>query len=233
MKVIRNNQRFLTETDWLKSRHSFSFGHHYDPTNMGFGALRVINDDFILPNSGFPPHPHRDMEIITIVEHGTLTHIDSMGNRGEIKSGEVQVMSAGVGIEHAEFNSDKSESLELFQIWLEPAGRNLKPRYDQKKFTFIDNSQTLIVDHIHFAQDSGALGIYQNAKIWYGKYSHRHETDLIISPSRLAYIFIIEGQISIGEYILNLRDAIAISTPAEYDLEIQANTKFLLFDIPV
>lgn len=232
MKVIRNKDRYLTEIDWLKSRHSFSFGQHYHPDNMGFGALRVINDDFILPNNGFPPHPHRDMEIITIIEHGTLTHLDSMGNKGEIKSGEVQVMSAGIGVEHAEFNADKSESLELFQIWLEPSAKNLLPRYDQKKFNFIENSQTLIVDHIHFASDSGALGIYQNAKIWYGNYLHQHQSNIVISKNRLAYLFVISGNIKIGEFKLAQRDAIALSELGEYDFDISKNTKFLLFEIP-
>jgi redox-sensitive bicupin YhaK (pirin superfamily) len=231
MKFIPANQRYFTEISWLKSAHSFSFGQHYDPENMGFGALRVINDDWIKAQNGFPPHGHRDMEIITIVEKGILTHQDSMGNIGEVRAGDVQVMSAGTGVEHAEYNNH-DEDVELFQIWLESSARNLPPRYDQKKFDLIDNAQTLLVDHLHFAADSGALGIYQQAKIWYGKYTHDHTVDFVVSPNRLAYIFNITGKLTLNDYNLSDRDALAIEEVGEYQLKISPNTKFLLFEIP-
>jgi quercetin 2,3-dioxygenase len=231
MKFFPASDRFYTETSWLKSYHSFSFGHHYDPNNMGFGALRVINDDWIRGESGFGPHGHRDMEIITIVEKGILTHKDSMGNVGEVKAGEVQVMSAGTGVEHAEYN-DHKEDVELFQIWIESSARNLQPRYDQKTFTFTENAQTLLIEHLHFAADSGALGIYQSAKIWYGLYKNAHTVTFTIEPKRLGYLYIIEGSAIINGATLNRRDALGLEEVGEYSLEIAAGTRFIYFDLP-
>src|SRR6185369_13889460 len=164
-KVLhRAEARGISDHGWLRSRFSFSFADWYEPTRMGFGALRVINDDTIAPLGRFGMHPHADYEIITIPLQGSVTHEDSMGNRGEVGEGEVQAMSAGSGVVHSEYNASSTESLELFQIWIAPNVRDARPRYSQKRFDATGRKnkwQTLV------AEDGvgDALAIYQNARI--------------------------------------------------------------------
>ena len=131
--LTRSNERGHTQIDWLNSRHSFSFGNFYDPDRMGFGPLRVLNDDWIEPGNGFPPHPHRDMEIVSVAIEGQLQHKDSLGNGRIIEPGEIQYMSAGSGVVHSEFNPSESKAAHFLQIWIEPTEKGLSPRYEDRK----------------------------------------------------------------------------------------------------
>jgi redox-sensitive bicupin YhaK (pirin superfamily) len=150
--VRRADQRFHTQTNWLNSFHSFSFGPHYDPNNMGFGTLRVLNDDVIAPGQGFGTHPHRDMEIVTWVVKGAVAHQDSSGGQGVIRAGEVQTMSAGTGIRHSEYNASETEPVHLLQMWIEPAQPGLTPTYAEKAFPEGGRRNRLCWREINFAR---------------------------------------------------------------------------------
>ncbi|KAF0214212.1 MAG: hypothetical protein FD178_2601 [Ignavibacteria bacterium] len=144
LEVLRSEERGRTKIDWLDSYHSFSFGEYYDPKNMGFGPLRVINDDLIQAGAGFPTHPHRDMEIVTIVTQGAVAHRDSSGGEGIIRVGEVQKMSAGKGIFHSEFNASDKEVLKLYQIWIMPNQNGLKPGYEDIRYDVAEKKNKLL-----------------------------------------------------------------------------------------
>ena len=145
-QITRSNERMHTKIDWLDSNHSFSFGAHYDPERMGFGPLRVVNDDIVAPGGGFPAHPHQDMEIISIVWEGQLEHKDSMGNGRVIQTGDIQYMSAGSGVVHSEFNPSSEKPVHFMQIWIEPNAKGLEPRYaDQPIIGEVDNEWKLIL----------------------------------------------------------------------------------------
>ncbi|MBD2138534.1 pirin family protein [Anabaena sp. FACHB-1237] len=154
-----------SQTSWLNSYHTFSFSHFYDPQRMGFRALRVINDNFIAANAGFPTHGHRDMEILTYVLSGAVEHQDSLGTGSIIRAGEVQIMSAGTGISHSEFNPSSSEELHLLQIWILPDTQSLKPRYEQKEFNIIDNPGSLQLIAAKDG-DNGAITIHQDVNLY-------------------------------------------------------------------
>jgi redox-sensitive bicupin YhaK (pirin superfamily) len=149
---------------WLKARHHFSFGSHYDPGNMGHGSLRVWNDDEIAPNTGFPPHPHANMEIITYVREGAITHQDSLGNKGRTEAGDVQVMSAGSGVRHSEYNLEPTKT-KIFQIWIEPTTQGGQPTWGAKPFPKSDRSGNLVTIASGFADDKDALPIRADARV--------------------------------------------------------------------
>ena len=163
-----NNRLGQANHDWLKSKHHFSFANYYNPVRMGFGKLRVVNDDWVAPETGFPAHPHKNMEIISFIRSGSITHQDSTGNKGVTKEGEVQVMSAGTGIVHSEYNRSKTP-LTFYQIWIETNKQNVTPRWESKKFpTNFTPNLTLLVSG--YAEDkSKALFINQEARIYAGK----------------------------------------------------------------
>jgi redox-sensitive bicupin YhaK (pirin superfamily) len=162
-QLTRSAERMHTQIDWLDGYHSFSFGHHHDPERMGFGPLRVVNDDRVAPSGGFPSHPHRDMEIVTIVLEGELEHKDSMGNGRTIQAGEIQYMSAGTGVIHSEFNPSADRSVHLMQIWIEPSEIGLKPRYaDQRLASAELNTWNLLLSSDGRA---GSMAIRQDAEL--------------------------------------------------------------------
>jgi len=216
---------------WLKSRFSFSFADWHDPARMGFGALRVINDDIIAPKSGFELHAHRDMEIITIVTAGAVTHEDSMGNREDIKAGEVQVMTAGTGVTHSEYNH-KSEPLTLFQIWIMPRMRALSPRYAQWDFSSpIAGASQLLVspdgegESLLINQDAyiSRLTVIMGAEVIYQ----------IMHPGNGAYIFVISGEVSIAGERLGARDAIGVSEINQITIISSSETELLVIEVPL
>lgn len=220
-------------TDWLDSYHSFSFGDYFDPARMGFGNLRVINDDAIAGGGGFPTHPHRDMEIVTLVFDGTLAHRDSLGNSSEIKAGEVQRMTAGTGIRHSEFNASPTQPVHLYQIWILPEARDLAPSYEQKMFSRTDtlNAWKLVgsrdgrMDSVSYHQD---LDIYR-ASLESGK-----TLDLHVPRTRMLWLQIASGTVSFGTQKLQKGDAFAIAGEAlELSLLGRENTELILFDQPV
>ena len=186
-------ERFHSELDWLDSWHSFSFGSHQDPNWMGFGPLRVINDDTIAAGQGFGMHPHRDMEIITVMVDGALTHADSMGNSAVLSAGEVQRMSAGTGIVHSERNQT-SATCRLLQIWIEPAQRGVQPAYEQKPFAIGDGWTALIEPEASGA----AMAIERPVRLWRAQLQGQQQLPLPTTAERLLWIQMIDGELTLN-----------------------------------
>ncbi len=232
MQAVRRSQdRGYFENNWLKSFHSFSFSDYYDPKHMNFRNLRVINHDFIAVQSGFPTHPHRDMEIITYVLKGAVAHKDSMGNQTQILAGEVQVMSAGSGITHSEYNPDPKQQLELLQIWLTPNRGGIKPNYGQRQYSQQDKlNQFKLIASIDQAEDS--LKINQDVRLM-GTYLEAGKSLTYEVPgNRYAWLQVAEGEIEVNGETLKKGDAIAVDSN-EKSLKIKAlqSSDFVLFDL--
>ncbi|MCX6715202.1 MAG: pirin family protein [Candidatus Uhrbacteria bacterium] len=230
-----NNERGTSDIGWLSSKFSFSFADFYDPDLEEFGTLRVLNDDTITPNAGFPPHSHRDMEIITIPIRGALKHEDSMGHSEVVSAGEVQVMSAGSGVMHSEFNASATEPVSLFQIWIQTAVRGVTPRYDQKRFDWQSaphNQLQLIVSND--ARDE-SLMIHQNAFFSIGIYDAAQKgTYKLQNASNGIYLFVIDGRIHVGDQELTSRDALGVTDASQIDFEtIALDTQILLIEVPM
>jgi len=195
---------------WLDTRHHFSFADYYDPQRMNWGALRVWNDDAIAPKQGFPPHPHRDMEIITYVREGAVTHQDSLGNRGRTEAGDVQVMSAGSGITHAEYNLE-DETTRLFQIWIMPDQRGGEPSWGARPFPKGDRSGRFVVLASGFAEDTDALPIRTNARVLGATIKAGETIDYPIGAERHGYLVPAIGAIEVNGTRAGARDGVAIS----------------------
>ncbi|MGY3214619.1 pirin family protein [Mucilaginibacter sp. HD30] len=227
------NERGTSDHGWLKANFSFSFASYYHPDKIHFGALRVLNDDIIAGGMGFGSHPHDNMEIITIPLSGALEHKDSMGNKGVIHAGEVQVMSAGTGVKHSEFNHSKTEAANTLQIWLFPRDRNVEPRYDQKDFktSFKQNQLTTLISPDKNAE---ALWINQDATFAMGSFDAGQQIDYNITrPENGAYIFVLEGAVKINDQVLSKRDAIGIYDVSSIVIDTQENTRLLIIDVPM
>jgi len=219
---------------WLKSFHSFSFANYYNPQKMHFGVLRVLNDDEVAPSMGFGTHPHDNMEIISIPLSGELKHKDSMGNEAIIKTGEIQVMSAGTGIQHSEFNASTSDPVKFLQIWLFPNTKNVTPRYDQ-----IQLPDLATHNHLHQvlspnAEDAG-VWIHQNAWFHMGTFDAGTAQSYTLKDARNGlYLFMIEGSIEIEGETLGARDAIGLSDLNEVSFtSTSENTRVLLMEVPM
>ena len=195
---------------WLNARHHFSFANYYDPSRMGWGAIRVWNDDEIGPNSGFPAHPHSDMEIITYVRKGAITHKDSMGNEGRTGAGDVQVMSAGTGVRHAEYNLEP-ETTTLFQIWIEPKRTGGSPSWGAKPFPKSDRTGKFAVLASGFEDDAEALKITSAARVWGATCAKGEPAELTLDPSRHAYLVATQGPILVNGVRAEARDGVAIT----------------------
>lgn len=236
MKLRPGKERGYFEIDWLKSHHSFSFGDYYDPKNMGYSDLRVLNHDFVAPSSGFPTHPHRDMEIISYVLNGVIEHRDSMGNKARINAGEIQVMSAGRGVQHSEYNPDPNHTFELIQIWILPDKAGLAPGYTQKEFKKTDrkNRWQLLVSP---TAEDGSLKIHQDAKIWATTLDNKAALDRQLDPDRKYWLQVADGKIQLqslsGEFQLEKGDALAITENEVKNFKItaQAESDLLLFSL--
>ncbi|MFP4529205.1 MAG: pirin family protein [Candidatus Kapaibacterium sp.] len=233
-KIIHHaDERGKGDYGWLKTRYSFSFARYYDPERMGFGALRVLNDDRIAPGAGFDTHPHDNMEIITVPLSGSLRHSDSSGEGGVLTSGEVQAMSAGSGIYHSESNASEDDWLTLLQIWIQPARRNVDPRYAQKKFP-ADERQNLFQTLASPNPDDDALLINQNA--WVRRASidaGKSLTYEIRAEENGAYMFVISGDCEIAGEKLSDRDAIGISEAREFTIKAGSDCDIIVFDVPM
>jgi redox-sensitive bicupin YhaK (pirin superfamily) len=227
------NERGHNDIGWLKANFSFSFGPYYNPAKVHFGALRVLNDDIIAGGTGFGTHPHDNMEIITIPISGALEHRDSMGNTGVITAGEVQVMSAGTGIQHSEYNHSKTENANTLQIWLFPKEMNIEPRYDQK--SFIDelkpNQFATLVSPV---EDGNALWINQDAVFSMGDFDAGQQVKYDIKiPGNGAYIFVIEGAAVVDGTTLNKRDALGVEDTSSITIDTEAKSRILIMEIPM
>lgn len=228
--IHRASERGTTEAGWLHSKHSFNFGNYYNPYRMGFGTLLVLNDDTVEPGQGFGTHHHENMEIISIVLEGALEHKDSMGGHGIIKANEIQVISAGSGIDHSEFNHSKTKNVKFFQIWIEPKERNLKPRHNQKKFLPKDRKNRLQVV-VSGNKSDKALYIHQDAKLSIGSLDKGKKISYSVTPQNGAYIFVIKGNIEVDNEKLNEKDAIAISDTKTIDIAALSDSEILVIDV--
>ena len=214
---------------WLKARHHFSFASYYDPGNMGHGALRVWNDDEIAPNTGFPGHPHANMEIITYVREGAITHQDSLGNKGRTEAGDVQVMSAGSGIRHSEYNLEPNTT-KIFQIWIQPNGAGGEPTWGSKPFPKADRSGKLVTIASGFAEDKEALPIRADARVLATTLRAGESASYSPQTSRHLYLVPATGEVEINGVRVNARDGAAISDEAKLKITALEDSELVLVD---
>lgn len=226
--------RGLANHGWLESRHTFSFANYHNPERMHFGVLRVLNDDIVAAGKGFGKHPHDNMEIISIPLEGDLEHTDSMGNVAVIKSGDIQVMSAGTGITHSEFNKNKDSLVKFLQIWLYPNKRNVKPRYDQLSLD-VKQRRNKFQQILSPNPDDEGVWIHQNAWFHLGNFDKDYETSYKLkSPQNGVYAFILKGSAEIAGTELNSRDGFGIWNVQNIKIKSKtANTEVLLMDVPM
>lgn len=218
---------------WLNTHHTFSFANYYNPERVHFGALRVLNDDRIAGGEGFGMHPHDNMEIITIPMKGVVEHKDSMGNHGTISAGEIQVMSAGTGVFHSEFNGDKSIPLELFQIWVFPNERNVAPRYEQISIKDLEKKNEFYQIVSPNPNDEG-MWIHQQAWFHLGDLSAGWEGSYTLKGKDSGvYVFVIEGNAVVEGIELNRRDGLGISETEKFNIKVNADSKLLLMEVPM
>ena len=215
---------------WLDTRHHFSFANYYDPKRMRWGHLRVWNDDIIAPHTGFPAHPHRDMEIITYVRSGAITHQDSLGNRGRTEAGDVQVMSAGSGIIHSEMN-EENEATQLFQIWIMPDEKGLPPSWGTKPFPKEQRSGSFITLASGLPGDTDALPIRANARLVAATLKAGQSTEYHIAPGRKVYLVPASGEIEINGVIAAAGDGVAISDESLLKVSAQQDSEIVLVDV--
>ncbi len=231
--IHRANTRGVADHGWLKSYQSFSFAGYYNPDRINFGALRVLNDDIVTGGMGFGEHPHDNMEIISIPLEGELQHKDSMGNVATIKAGEIQVMSAGTGIYHSEYNSDPSNPAKFLQIWLFPNQRNVKPRYDQ---IVLDNNKKrneFIQILSPNANDAG-VWIYQNAWFNLARFDKDYSQSYSLHQKENGlYIFVLNGKIEINGQILETRDGFGIWDTDSVNVKALDDAEFLMMEVPM
>jgi redox-sensitive bicupin YhaK (pirin superfamily) len=212
---------------WLQSEFSFSFANYFDPARMGFGKLRVLNDDIIASANGFGMHEHDNMEIVTLVTEGTLAHKDTEGNGGILHRNDVQVMSAGSGLAHSEINNSTEEPVKLFQLWIESKEENIKPHYDQKTFMFPDN---VLVPVASGLGDEGALYIHQDARILVGILLSGNTQDLKIGIGSGVFAMVVEGSATIGTEKLGYRDAVEITGTESVAISTELGCKLLIVE---
>jgi redox-sensitive bicupin YhaK (pirin superfamily) len=230
MKMIRRaNERGHAEHGWLDSYHTFSFANYYDPKWTGFRALRVINDDLVMPAMGFGTHPHRDMEIITYVLSGALEHKDSMGNGRVIRPGEVQYMAAGTGVQHSEFNPSKTEAAHFLQIWIVPEKKGLKPRYAEKSLNDAPKGRFNLA--VSRAGGEGGVTINQDTDLYLARLEPGDETSHLLKPGRYAWVHVAEGEVTVNDEVLKAGDALALSDETQVRAVANKPSQVLLFDL--
>lgn len=231
IQVRKNAERGRFDHGWLDTRHTFSFAEYYDPQHMGFSVLRVINEDRVSPESGFPTHGHRDMEIVSYVLDGALEHRDSLGNGSVIRPGDVQRMSAGTGVRHSEYNASDREPVHFLQIWILPDARSLTPSYEQKHFTPAELANRLRLVASPDGRD-GSVTIHQNAFLYATKLEHgvpaRHE----FAPGRRGYVQVFNGEIHANGVRLSTGDGARIELEDTLELAADSPAEVLLFDLP-
>lgn len=236
MKTIfhKANTRGHANHGWLDSYHTFSFSGYHDPERVHFGALRVLNDDTVSSGMGFGTHPHENMEIISIPTSGDLEHFDNMGNRQVIRQGDVQVMSAGTGIQHGEKNKNQDQEVKFFQIWVFPNKKNVTPRYDQKSFAPADKHNKLLTVVSPIGTSDGGVQIHQNAWFSLGNLDKGLATSYILrNKNNGVYAFVIEGDVTINGKQLNRRDGLAISETDRLDIIVDTDSQILLMEVPL
>ncbi len=235
MKTIYHNAdtRGHANHGWLNSYHSFSFANYHNPERMNFGTLRVLNDDTVAAGRGFGTHPHRNMEIISIPLKGDLKHMDDMGNATVIKEGDIQVMSAGTGISHSEFNNSKNSEVKFLQIWVIPRTQNVAPRYDQvqlRKLAQGADFYQILSPH----KDDQGVWIHQDAWFHIGEFTE--EKTKVYSVNKKgngAYIFVLDGEVSINGQKLKERDGLGVWETTDFEIKAQKNSRILVMEVPI
>jgi hypothetical protein len=230
MQLRRAQDRGQADHGWLLAQHSFSFGDYMDPAHMGFGPLRVINEDKVAPGRGFGMHGHRDMEIVTYVLEGQLAHRDNLGNGATILPGDVQRMSAGTGIMHSEVNPDPRQSVHLLQIWIEPTQRGIAPGYEQTHFAQADKRGRLRLIAAPDGQD-GAVTIHADARVYAGLFDGAEQAELVLNPARKAYVQVARGSITVNGQALGQGDAIKLQDETLLRLTQGVGAEVLVFDL--
>lgn len=231
LTIRRARDRGYANHGWLESWHTFSFADYFDPTQMGYGVLRVINDDRIAPAQGFGTHPHRDMEIITYMLEGTLAHQDSMGHRQAIRRGEVQRMTAGTGVTHSEFNASETEPVHLLQIWIEPDRRGLTPEYEQKSFSLEEEPSRFCVIASPNGRD-GSLTIHQDVTVYAAVLKEDDILEHRFAPGRRGYLQVATGDLVLDGHLLHAGDGVRIAQQEKIALGSPKRAEILLFDLP-
>ena len=230
IKIIHSNQRHFSDFGWLKTYWLFSFSDYFDPENIQFGALRVFNDDVVAPGTGFPTHPHREMEIITIVLSGAVTHADSMGNKTVIRAGDVQRMSAGTGLTHSEFNLE-NEPVHFFQIWIYPDEPGLSPSYDQLSFSPEQWKNRLLP----VASGQGLPGVvsfHTDATVYRANFDHNHTIKFKTTDSRRLFLYLSSGALDVNGKHLRHNDQARVDLEETVTLTATGDTGFILIDVP-
>lgn len=225
------NERGHANHGWLDSFHSFSFADYMDPAHMGFGPLRVINEDRIAPGAGFGTHSHKNMEIVTYVLEGELAHKDSIGTGSVIRPGDVQRMSAGTGVRHSEFNHSQHNGVHLLQIWIEPNMVGIEPSYEEKRFSAADKEGQLRVVASADAREGSVL-IHQDASIYAGLFDGVQKAALPLAPGRLAYVHVIRGEVLVNGQRLAAGDAAKLGEERNLRIDGGIDAEVLVFDLP-
>lgn len=230
IKIKRSNDRGYADHGWLKSFHSFSFANYYNPDEMGFSDLRVINDDIVSASNGFGIHPHKNMEIFTYVLEGALKHEDTLGNQAIIKAGDVQLMSTGKGVQHSEINASETDRVHLLQIWVLPSENGTEPLYQQQHFTRDEklNQLKLII-----SQDGScnSMKILQDVSVFASVLEEGEKTNYLADDKRNVYIHVAKGELQVNNEVLHSGDAIILTTPEIINIKAMIETEFLLFDL--
>lgn len=226
--VRKAEERGHANHGWLDSWHTFSFASYHDANFMGFSALRVINEDVIDGGQGFGTHPHKDMEILTYVLSGTVEHQDSMGNKEQIPAGEFQIMSAGTGVRHSEYNASESEPLHLYQIWIIPERTGIEPRYDQRRFPDVTGRQLVLSPNAR----EGSLKVYQDMTLSRWVLAAGEQDNVAVEAGRRIWIQVVKGNVTVNGNAVTTSDALAIWDESALTIEASTAAEVLLFDLP-
>ena len=228
IEIRRSEDRGPADHGWLQSRHTFSFANYYDPKYMGVSALRVINDDRVAPGKGFATHSHHDMEIISYVKHGQIEHRDSMGNIEKLPAGEFQLMTAGSGVTHSEYNPSLQDHLEFLQIWIQPNVYGIEPGYQQKRFDDVPGLQLIASPD---GRD-GSLLIHQDASLYQLRLDVAQSENYTLDEGRTAYLHVVSGDVSVNGETLKAGDGVTVKDVDMIEFSGGDNTEALLFDLP-
>lgn len=232
MKYIRKaEERGHVQWDWLDTYHTFSFGEYHDPEHNQWGPLRVMNDDTIAGGGGFPTHPHRDMEIFSYVTEGALAHKDSTGNSSQVHPGRVQLMGAGTGILHSEFNPSETESTRLLQIWIQPEQPGLEPSYQEQDFDLQERENRWLI-LASPDREEGIVNIRQDARIFNTVLKSNFTLNLPASENRKGWLQVVDGEVSVGEISLKRGDGLALEDEQAQELITNSSAELLYFDLP-
>lgn len=231
IRVRKSSERGHAKHGWLESYHTFSFAHYYDPNHMGFRVLRVMNEDRVLPDNGFGTHPHDNMEILSYVISGELEHKDNMGNGSVIKPGEFQIITAGTGITHSEFNPSSDKETHFYQIWILPDTQGLKPNYQQRAFPPIEGGQALQLVASK-SGEAGSLLVNQDVRLYRAILSQGEEIELPLVVGRYGWIQLVRGEIEIAGEMLRAGDGVALSEIELLEVKAVTGSELLFFDLP-